>query len=98
MKTVAGLIMIAFALGVIILAALMLAQPDSAPSIMSTIQSPEVWPMLAILVAVAIIGVGFAYGIGRAFLFCLAICFLLIAVYLVYSTAFPNGVVLLSGT
>ena len=93
MKQVAGLIMILFALGVIALAGLMLSQPDSASSILSTIESPEVWPMLAILTAVAIIGVGFAYGIGRAFLFCGAICFLLIMVYLVYSLLFPNGII-----
>ena len=59
---------------------------------MSTIESPEVWPALAILTALAIIGVGFTYGIGRAFLFCAAICFLLIVVYLVYTTLFPNGI------
>jgi hypothetical protein len=98
MKTVAGLIMIMFALGVIGLAALMLTQPDSGPAVMSTIVSPEVWPMLAILTVVAIIGVGFAYGIGRAFLFCGAICFLLIVLYLVYTVLFPNGIVMPSVT
>jgi hypothetical protein len=94
MRQVAGLIIILFALGVIAMAGLMLSQPDSAPSILSTVESPDVWPMLAILAAVAIIGVGFAYGIGRAFLFCGAICFLLIVVYLVYSLLFPNGVIM----
>ena len=94
MKQFVGFLVLLFVLGVLGLAGYLLVNPDSTDSVLSTIKSPEVWSMLAILGALAIVGVAFTYGVGRAIMFCVAICVLLLAVYLVYELLFPNGVVI----